>query len=124
MAKDNVTNPKYSEFDAPQTGGVATSDPNPNTVKDIFNTGATGVVRDRQPDESKGTPVKKYFTKDGTPVEPSTLAGVTPSNLAGPDPDKMRDDVVEAFEYIDEGGNAVTHDSLKTRQEAEKKSTQ
>jgi hypothetical protein len=117
-AKDNVTNPKYSEFDAPQTGGVSST---PAEGGDLFNTEGNQPVRDKEADESKGTPVTRFFTKDGTPVEPSTIpTGVTPSNLTGPNAD-MRDDVVAVVEYIDEGGNTVTHDSLKTKEESKEK---
>lgn len=119
-AKDNVTNPKYSEFDAPQVGGVSSKQTAEGAS--IFDTGDNGPVRDKEADPSKGTPVTRFFTKDGTPVEPSTIpTGVTPSNLAGPDPD-MRDDVVAVVEYIDEGGNTVTNDSLKTKEESKEKS--
>lgn len=120
---EKVTNPKYSEFDAPQTGGITSSDPHPNVPKDIFDTGPTGPVRDKEADPSKGTPVTRFFTKDGTPVEPSNLAGHTPSNLAGPDPEKMRDDVIAVVEYTDEGGNTVTNESLKTAKESKDKSS-
>lgn len=121
-ASKEVTNPKFSEFDAPQTGSVTSSDPNPNTPKDIFATSGSGPVRDKKADPEKGTPVTRYFTKEGTPVEGSNLAGHTPSNLAGPDPDKMRDDVIEAVEYIDSSGNTVTHDSLKSKEESKERS--
>lgn len=115
---DNVTNPKYSEFDAPQTGGVSSTAAEDG---DLFNTEGSGPVRDKEADPSKGTPVTRFFTKDGTPVEPSTIpTGVTPSNLAGPDAN-MRDDVVAVVEYIDEGGNTVTHDSLKSKEESKNK---
>lgn len=113
-----VTNPKFSDFNAPQVGGVSGS--GADNEQGIFRD--TNVVRDRQPDPSKGTPVKRFFTKDGTPVEPTTVpTGVTPSNLAAPD-ENMRDDVVAAWEYLDDGGNVVTQDSLKTKQEAKNRS--
>lgn len=113
-----VTNPKFSEFDAPQVGGVSSA--GADSEEGIFK--STTVVRDRQPDSSKGTPVKRFFTKDGTPVEPTTVpTGVTPSNLAAPQ-ESMRDDVVAAWEYLDDGGNVVTHDSLKTKEEAKNRS--
>lgn len=116
-SKEPITNPKASPAVQPQTGGV-TSKAEPNVPHDIFNTSGSEPVRDKEADESKGTPVTRYFTKDGTPVEPSTLAGFTPSNLAGPDPDKMRDDVIPVVEYTDEGGSTVTHDSLKAKRES------
>lgn len=114
-----VTNPKFSEFDAPQVGGVSSS--GADSEEGLFKNNG-GVVRDRQPDPSKGTPVKRFFTKDGTPVEPTTVpTGVTPSNLQAPD-ENMRDDVVAAWEYLDDGGNVVTQSSLDSKKEAENRS--
>lgn len=103
----------------PQTGGVTSKDEAINTPHDVFATSGSEPVRDREVDKSKGTPVTRYFTKDGTPVEPSNLPGPTPSNLAGPDPDKIPDDIITAVEYMDEGGSVVTHDSLKGRKDAD-----
>lgn len=108
--------------DDARTGGVTTS-----TVDteggDIFATSGNQPVRDKVADESKGTPVSRFFTKDGTPVEPTTIpTGVTPSNLAGPNPG-TRDDVIGVVEYVDPvTGATVTHDNLKAKREAEKKS--
>jgi hypothetical protein len=105
-----------------RTGGVTTSVKDTATPHDPFATSGNEPVRDKTVDESKGTPVTRFFTKDGTPVEPTTVPpAVTPSNLAGQDPDK-RDDVVAVVEYIDESGATVTHDSLKAKREADKKS--
>jgi len=113
MSKDIVTNPKASDPKTPQVGGVT----NKETDK-IFNTSGSEPVRDRTADKSKGTPVTRYFTKDGTPVEPSTVPPAkTPANLAGFDASK-RDDLVEAVEYIDENGSTVTNDSLKAKSES------
>lgn len=98
-----------------QTGGVTSKDEAINTPHDPFATSGSEPVRDRKADPSKGTPVTKFFTKDGTPVEPSNLPGPTPSNLAGPDRDKIPDDIVAAVEYVDESGATVTHDSLKKK---------
>lgn len=134
MAKNDKSNDTTNTSDSPrvdagpepaggpaQTGSLTSHDPNPNTDKDVFDTGANGPVRDRVADESKGTPVARYFTKDGTPVEPASLPGkVTPSNLAGKDLE-ARPDVVTAIEYIDAGGNTVTHDSLKANKEVDNK---
>lgn len=115
-----TSDPKFSEFDAPQTGGVTSSDPNPNTDKDPFATSGNEPIRDREPDESKGTPVTRFFTKEGTPVEPTTVPPAqTPANLAGQDPDK-RDDVIAVVEYVDESGATVTHDSLAAKKESDK----
>lgn len=114
-----VTNPKYSEFNAPQIGGVSSQ--GADSEEGIFKN-ESGPVRDRQPDSSKGTPVKRFFTKDGTPVEPTTIpTGVTPSNLMPPD-ENMRDDVVAAWEYLDDGGNVVTQDTLKRQEESKNRS--
>ena len=109
MDKPLTTN---KEVVQPQVGGVTTKSED-NIPHDIFDTKGSEPVRDRKADPSKGTPVTRYFTKDGTPVEPSTVPpAVTPSNLAGFDASK-RDDLVEVVEYLDEGGNTVTHDNLK-----------
>ena len=106
------TDPKASEFDAPRTGGVTNKQ-----TDSIFGTSGNEPVRDKTPDTSKGTPVTRFFTKDGTPVEPTTVpAAQTPANLAGFDASK-RDDIVEAVEYVDESGATVTHDSLKADKE-------
>ena len=117
--KDNVTNPKYSEANTPQIGGVSSQGAVSEAA--VFKTTGDQPVRDRQPDQSKGTPVKRFFTKDGTPVEPTTVpTGVTPSNLMPPD-ENQRDDVFAVWEYLDEGGNLVSHNSLERKQEGEKK---
>jgi|SRR5688572_26046943 len=113
MAKTEMT-PSTSD---PQTGGVTSKDTGADSAADLFATKGSEPVRDRKPDPSKGTPVTRYFKKDGTPLEPSNLSGPTPSNLAGPDPDKIPDDVVEVVEYLDEAGSTVTHDSLKGEQD-------
>lgn len=114
----DVTNPKES-VRAPETGGV-TDLHEDNIPHEIFATSGNEPVRDRKPDASKGTPVTRFFTKDGTPVEPATVPPAqTPANLAGQDPSK-RDDLVAVVEYKDEGGNTVTHDSLKAKRESEK----
>jgi hypothetical protein len=114
-----MTNTKQ-EVVQPQTGGVTNAVKDTNTPHDPFATTGNEPVRDREPDTSKGTPVTRFFTRDGTPVEPSTVPpAVTPSNLAGQDPDK-RDDVVAVVEYLDESGSTVTHDSLAARKEEEK----
>ena len=105
---------------APQVGGVTPKDEAINTPHDVFATSGAEPVRDRKPDPSKGTPVTRFFTKDGTPVEPTTLPGFTPSNLAGPDPDKIPEDIISATEYLDEAGSVVTHDSLKAAKESNK----
>lgn len=105
------SDPKFSK-EAPQVGGIS---PAASDNGDVFNTSGSQPVRDRTADPKKGQPVTRYFTKDGTPVEPSTVPpAVTPSNLAGFDASK-RDDLVEVVEYLDEGGNVVTHDSLKNK---------
>jgi hypothetical protein len=99
-----------------RTGGVTDKE----VAGTVFSTSGSEPVRDKTVDESKGTPVTRYFTKDGTPVEPSTVPpAVTPANLSGFDHTK-RDDIVAAVEYIDESGATVTHDSLKAAKEAEK----
>lgn len=116
----DVTNPKAS-VRAPETGGI-TDAREDNTPHDPFATSGNEPVRDRKPDASKGIPVTRFFTKDGTPVEPANLPGQTPSNLAGPDPDKMPDNVIAVVEYKDESGSTVTHDSLKAKEESEKTS--
>lgn len=104
----------------PQEGGITTNDEAVNTPHDVFKTEGNQPVRDKTPDDSKGTPVKRFFTKDGTPVEPSTVPGAqTPSNLAGHDASK-RDDVVEAWEYLDNSGSTVTHDNLAKSKEQSK----
>lgn len=114
-----ATDPKTS-VRAPETGGVTDKDTAVNTPHDVFATSGSEPVRDKKPDPSKGIPVTRFFTKDGTPVEPSTVpAAQTPSNLAGQDPSK-RDDVIAAVEYKDESGATVTHDSLKGKREADK----
>lgn len=108
------TSPKSAPAVQPRTGGVTTKQED-NIPHDIFNTSGSEPIRDRTPDASKGTPVTRFFTKDGTPVEPATVPPAkTPANLAGPDASK-RDDIVEVVEYVDEGGNTVTHDSLKAK---------
>lgn len=108
-----TSDPKFSQYDAPQTGGVTDAVKDTNTPHDPFATSGDEPVRDRKPDPSKGTPVTRFFTKDGTPVEPTTVPPArTPANLAGQDPDK-RDDVIAVVEYLDESGNTVTHNSLK-----------
>lgn len=105
--------------DAPRTGGVTDTDKSTNVPHSPFDTSGDEPVRDREPDSSKGTPVTRFFTKDGTPVEPTTVpAAVTPANLAGQDPDK-RDDIVAVVEYLDESGNTVTHNSLKASKESQ-----
>ena len=121
MSKDSpkVDAPREPAGGPAQTGSVTTSDPNPNVPKDVFNTSGSQPVRDKTADESKGTPVTRYFTKDGTPVEPASLPGQTPSNLAGKELEG-RPDVVTAVEYVDGGGNTVTHDSLASEQESKK----
>lgn len=115
MDKNN-TNKNVGHSD-PQTGGVTSKDTKINIPHDVFDTKGSEPVRDRVADPSKGTPVTRFFNKDGTPREPSNLAGPTPSNLAGPDPDKVPDDVITAVEYLDEGGSTVTHDTLKSKSE-------
>lgn len=94
--------------DDPRTGGIS-----PKQTEDVFGTTGNEPVRTKTADESIGTPVKRYFTKDGTPVEPSTVPpAVTPANLSGFDASK-RPDIVEAFEYLDETGGVVTHENRK-----------
>jgi len=116
-ASEEATNPKFSQFDAPQTGGVSPAD---TSGEGVFNTAGNEPVRDKTADPNKGTPVTRFFTKDGTPVEPTTVPpAVTPANLAGQDASK-RDDVVAAVEYLDDSGAVLTHDSLKAKQEADK----
>lgn len=105
----------------PQTGGVTSKDDPANVPHDVFATSGSQPVRDRTADPSKGTPVTRFFTKEGTPVEPSSLPpakDVVDYATAGPSADS-RDDVVAAVEYIDESGAPVTHDSLKAKQEAD-----
>lgn len=100
----------------PQTGGVTSKNTSTPSEANIFNTKGNEPVRDRKADPSKGQPVTRYFTKDGTPVEPSSING-NPSKdfaTAGPDP-STRDDVVTAVEYVDETGATVTHDNLKAK---------
>lgn len=101
-----------SQDQTPREGGVTDTDTAVNVDSDVFKTEGNQPIRDKSADPSKGTPVKRFFTKDGTPVEPSTVPGaVTPSNLAGHDASK-RDDVVEAWEYLNADGSTVTHDNL------------
>lgn len=101
----------------PQTGGVTDKDPSVNVPSDPFATSGDEPVRDKTPDPSKGTPVTRFFTKEGTPVEPSSVEPEgTPFELKGPDP-KTRDDVVAVTEYLDESGATVTHNSLKAKTE-------
>lgn len=110
------TDPKFSDHDAPMTGGI-TSKHEDNIPHNVFNTEGNQPVRDKVADESKGTPVTRYFTKDGTPVEPSTVPpAATPSNLQGFDASK-RDDIVAVVEYVDEAGSTVTHDMLESNKE-------
>lgn len=101
----------------PMVGGVTDKE-----TDSVFSTSGGEPVRDRKPDDSKGQPVTRFFTKDGTPVEPSSVqpAGA-PYELSGPSP-STRPDVVAAVEYLDEDGSTVTHDSLKATKDAEKKS--
>lgn len=95
----------------PMTGGVTDKE-----TDNVFNTSGGEPVRDRTADKSKGKPVTRFFTKDGTPVEPSSVEpSGTPYALKGGDP-STRDDVVAAVEYLDEDGSTVTHDSLKASQ--------
>lgn len=102
-AKDHKDKP-------PMVGGVTDKD-----TDGIFNTSGSEPVRDRTPDESKGQPVKRFFTKDGTPVEPSSLKPEgTPYHLKNPTAED-REDVIEAWEYLDADGAAVTHDSVKDK---------
>ena len=123
MAKDTAKSDSAADKrtdtatgDAPQTGGVTSHDESVNVPHDVFATSGSEPVRDKTADESKGTPVTRYFTKDGTPVEPSTLPpNKTPANLAGFDHEKA--DVIAAVEYVDENGSTVTHDSLKAAKE-------
>lgn len=110
-----MPNKNDSTKTTPMTGGVTDHDEAPNSPHDPFATSGNEPVRDKTPDASKGTPVTRYFTKDGTPIEPSSLPEHTPSSLAGPDMDKIGDDVVAAVEYLDEDGSTVTHDSLKNK---------
>lgn len=96
----------------PREGGITDTDTSVNVPNDVFSTEGNQPVRDKTADPSKGTPVKRFFTKDGTPVEPATVPGAaTPANLAGHDASK-RPDVVEAYEYLNEDGSTVTHDNL------------
>lgn len=121
VTQNPVTNPKYSEENTPQVGGVTTFKQTDKS-KGIFETEANQPVRDREPDDSKGTPVKRFFTKEGTPVEPTSVPnGVTPASNVNPD-ENMRDDVVAAWEYKDKDGNTVTHDALKREQESKNRS--
>lgn len=108
----------------PQTGGVTSKDEAVNIPHDVFATSGSEPVRDKTPDPSKGRPVTRFFTKDGTPVEPSSINGTPGGDFAtaGPDP-KTRPDVVAATEYLDESGSTVTHDSLKASKEADKVSS-
>lgn len=93
-------------------GGGITSKPEDNSPHDVFNTSGGEPVRDKEADPSKGIPITRYFTKDGTPVEPTTA--ITYPSAAEP---VLRDDVIAVVEYQDEGGNTVTHDSLKASKE-------
>lgn len=103
-----------------QVGGV-TSKPSTNVPESIFDTKGNQPVRDKEADPSKGTPVTRYFTKDGTPVEPSSInASGAPFALKGPDVSTRPDEVIAVTEYTDELGNTVTHDSLKAKKEAAK----
>lgn len=97
----------------PQVGGV-TSKPSDNVPEEILKTSGNEPVRDKKADPKKGTPVTRFFTKEGTPVEPSSInASGSPFALSGPDPATRPDDVVAVTEYEDENGNPVTHNSLK-----------
>lgn len=108
----------------PREGGITTNDTPVNSPSDVFSTEGNKPVRDKSPDGSKGTPVKRFFTKDGTPVEPSTVPGaVTPSNLSGHDASK-RPDIVEAWEYLGKDGSTLTNDGLKAAQDADKDSSE
>ena len=104
------------EVQASRVGGTTAKDTGATSESELFNTKDNEPVRDRKPDYSKGEPVTRYFTKDGTPVEPSSLPpAVTPSNLAGFDLSK-REDVVEVIEYLDKDtGEVVTHDHLASK---------
>jgi len=88
-------------------------------TEDVFQTSGSEPVRDKSPDDSKGRPVKRFFTKDGTPVEPSSLRPEgTPWAMREPDAQaSAREDVVEVWEYLDADGNTVTHDSAKAAKE-------
>lgn len=93
----------------PMVGGVTDKQTN-----GVFGTTGGEPVRDKTADDSKGRPVTRFFTEDGTPVEPSSISpSSTPYALQAPDPEVTRPDVIEAVEYVDEDGNTVTHDSLK-----------
>lgn len=98
----------------PMTGGVSDKQ-----TDGVFGTSGGEPVRDRTPDDSKGRPVTRFFTEDGTPVEPSSIppAGA-PYALRGPQPEVTRPDVVAAVEYVDEDGNTVTHDSAKAAKDS------
>jgi hypothetical protein len=105
----------------PAVGGVTDKSIAVNLPHDPFATKGSEPVRDKSPDDSKGRPITRFFTKDGTPVEPSSVppAG-TPYHLKGPDPEATRPDVIAVVEYLDEDGNTVTHDSLKAEKDAKK----
>lgn len=121
VTENPVTNPKYTEERTPQVGGV--SNFRQESGKDVLDTEANQPVRDKEPDASKGTPIKRFFTKEGTPVEPSSVPnGVTPASNVNPD-ENMRDDVIAVWEYKDASGNTVTHDALKRERESKKRNT-
>lgn len=96
-------------------GGGPTTNAEDNTPHDVFNTSGNEPVRDKVADPNKGIPVTRYFTKDGTPVEPSSVPHIDGDDRKP----RQRDDVIEVVEYEDKEGSVVTHDSLKARQEDE-----
>lgn len=50
-----------------------------------------------------------YYTKDGVPVEPSSIPATNP---IGPVPDaRTRPDVVEVAEHVDADGNITKHEN-------------
>lgn len=103
----------------PKSGGVTHHDPNPNTPKsedELFNTSGNEPVRDRKADPKKGFPVTRWFTKDGTPVEPGSI----PVTKFDEEPDlEARPDVVAVVEYTNAEGDTITHDMLKKQHEDE-----
>lgn len=98
----------------PVTGGVTDKDDNPNQPKSPYETSGSEPVRDKKVDETKGRPVTRFFTKDGTPVEPSTI----PRNYKGEFDLSARPDVVPVVEYLNEDGSTLTHDGLKQQEKA------
>lgn len=119
MADETAAPAASAAAPAPMTGGVTSQDTSPNVANDVFDTSGSEPVRDKTADPAKGQPVTRYFTKEGTPVEPSSIKpSGSAYEMSAPDP-ATRADVVAAVEYLDETGSPVTHDSLAAK-EAEK----